>query len=359
MAGRLRKARLGKPVVVRGFPVPFTFWPNAYLERGRLVTSDPWVCLLTHVRQTVNDLGRQNLAVAFLEQAQDFHEAARAAPRTASKPLLHYYSFMNLAKAFLTVHTKMNLKRCEHGLVDPRDNIRKKLTINSQVVRISSPSKIVQLYREFMGKCGFPVPVKPKPTKVVDLLEQIVGIHHITSHALKRSKQYFPVENISFEYDTATKEAWVAFYLDRGQVGNAASGIREHTTCFEEVESPVRDCRRYESKALSYGRSPIEVLRQLVLDTWKDIWSELRPGGYKFWISSVHRKKRRAQLASGYQAMFYFGSVSRYRPDDFAKLVEGKHGWMVQEFINTQPLQFIYFLGSGLIEAEMVTPELA
>lgn len=56
--------------------------------------------------------------------------------------------------------------------------------------------------------------------------------------------------------------------------------------------------------------------------------------------------------------MFYFGSISRYRPDDFYKLVVGKHGWMVQEFINTQPLQFIYFLGCGIVDAEMVVPEL-
>lgn len=81
-------------------------------------------------------------------------------------------------------------------------------------------------------------------------------------------------------------------------------------------------------------------------------------GRYRFWISSIPKNKRRTQLASGYQAMFYLGSVSRYRPDDYHKLAEGKHGWMVQEFINTQPLQFIYFLGSGIVQAEMVAPEL-
>jgi hypothetical protein len=355
----LKGLKVGKPVKVRGLPVPFTFWPEAYLERGRLVTSDPWACLMGHVHQTAKSIARRNLAIAFLEQAQDFHHAAKAAPRMGSKPLLHYYSFMNLAKLFLALRTSLDLKRCAHGLGEPARNIGRKLTIASQAVKISdSSTKRLQLYREFIEECGFAVPVKPKPTKVIDLLEQIVGIHRITSHTLKRNRQYFPITNIMFEFDRQNKKAWITLYVNRAEVGKAAADVRKHSTSFVEVESLINDQRRYESKPMRYTKSPIQVLRQLVLNTWKDIWSELRPGGYRFWMSSIDNRKRRAQLASGYQTMFYFGSVSRYRPDDFYKLAEGKHGWMVQEFINTQPVQFIYFLGSGIVNAEMVVPEL-
>lgn len=359
MPGRYRRARIGKQVSTCGLPVPFTFWPEAYVERGRLVTSDPWACLLSYIRQNIRSTTRQNRALAFLEQAQDFYHAA-GTPRMGSKPLLLYYSFMNLVKVFLTVHTTLDLKRCIHGLIESNENIRKRLTITSQVVKIGTARGThLSLYREFMKECGFPVPANPQGTKVVDLFEQIVGIHRITSYTLKRNRQYFPIKDICFEYEPSIKEVWISFYIDRDEVDNsAASGIRKHTTCFQEVESPKSCCRRYESDSMRYSRSPMQVLRKLVLNTWKDIWSELRPGRYKFWISSVHKDKRRAQLASGFQAMFFLGSVSRYRPDDFYKLIEGKHGWMVQEFINTQPLQFIYFLGSGIADAEMVVPEL-
>ena len=361
MPGRYRRARIGEKVVVRSVSVPFTFWPEAYVERGSLVTSDPWSCLQSYVHQQVQNNTKKNLAITFLEQSQDFHHAAKSAPRLGSKPLLHYYSFLNLVKAFLTVRSNLDLKRSMHGIKEVDENIRKYLTITSQLVKINdSGTGRTQIYREFMKECSFSVPVKPTPTKVVDLLEQIVGIHRITSHTLKKSKQFFFVKEISFEYDPNTKEAWIAFYIDRRQIttDTAASDIRKHMTSFEEVESPRRDCRRYESTSMKYRKSPIQVLRGLVLSTWEDIWSELHPGEYKFWISSINKEKRRAQLASGYQAMFYFGSISRYRPDDFYKLVEGKHGWMIQEFINTQPLQFIYFLGSSIVEAEMVVPVL-
>ena len=361
MAGRYRGARKGQKVVVRSVHVPFTLWPDEYITRGRLITSDPWACLRSYVRQEMKPGPKQNRAIAFLMQAEDFFEAA-SAPRIASKPLLYYYSFMNLTKAFLTVHTNLDLKRCVHGLKEPPDNTHKRLTITSQFVKANDGGGTrIQLYREFMKECGFPLPKKVAPVKVMDLLEQIVGIHRITSHTLKRTRQYFLINDISFECDPASKQAWITLYVGRQEIEDAATQVRQNTTSFDEVESPQdkRSCRRYESKPIHYTSSPSQVLRELVLCTWQDIWSELRPGGYRFWFSSIPKAKRRAQLASGYMAMFYFGSVSRYRPDAFQKLIDGKHGWMVQEFINTQPLQFIYFLGSGLVDTEMVPPELA
>lgn len=176
---------------------------------------------------------------------------------------------------------------------------------------------------------------------------------------MKTSTKYFPIFEVNFEYNPQEKEVWIAFSVSKADLGSeAARGVRMNTASFHEVRSPDKEYRRYESNPMKYKYSPIKVLRKLVLSTWKDIWSELHPGRYKFWVSSIDKNKRRAQLASGYQAMFYFGSVARYRPDDFYKLAEGEHAWMVQEFINTQPLQFIYFLGSGIVDAEMVVPEL-
>mgnify|MGYP006290453331 CR=1 FL=1 len=358
MSGRYRRARTGKQVTVSGVPVPFTFWPDAYVARGRVITSDPWSCFASHVCSSGCSMKRRNLALAFLEQAQDFYLAANT-PRMGARSLLYYYSFMNLVKACLVMQTNLDLTKCIHGLREPRENIRSRLTITSQAVQIDDRrGNSLPLYREFMKICGFPIQRQPAPTKVIDLLEQIVGIHGVWSHTLKRTRKYFAVKEIVFEHDPTTKEAWISLSVDRSEVGNAASDIQKHMSSFEEVESPVRSCRRYECHPIKYTKSPKQVLRTLVLSTWKDIWSELRPGRYQWWITSINGKKRRAQLASGYQAMFFLGSVARYRPDDFYKLLESKHGWMLREFINTQPLQFIYFLGSGLIDAEVVVPEL-
>lgn len=341
--------------------MPFTFWPKSYIDNGQIITLDPWRCLQVYIHQCVKDTGQKNRALAFLEQSEDFHRAA-SAPRVASKPLLHYYSFLNLAKAFLVVKKGMQLNYCMHGLKEPDDNVRRRLTITSQCVKPndSSVGRRIQIYRKFIRECGFSVPAKPKPFKLVDLLEQAVNINGIISRSMGRAPQFFLIRDIAFECDPDAKKVWISFYVSKDDLAVSSAAprnLRENTTSFEEVESPREGLRRYESKiALDYNKSPIQVLSKLVRDNWHDIWSEVVPGGYRFWASTIPKNKRLAQLAAAYQTMFYFGSITRYRPDDFHKLADGKHGWMVQEFVNTQPLQFVYFLGSGMMDAEMVLP---
>lgn len=364
--GRYRKPRPGDQVQAKGMNIPFTFWPDALASGGGITTLDPWRCLQVHIHQSSLKARQQKRALAFLEQAEDFHLAA-SEPRMASKPLLHYYSFLALAKAFLVVQRGIDLDHGVHGLSDPAANIRKRLNITSQTVRVPDapspkPGKInrVHVYREFVQQCGFSVPAKAKLAKVVDLLEQTVSISRVTSRTMQTPRRFFSIDSIEFRYDSTKKEVWIHFAVLRDDLAgssNAASDLRKHTTGFEEVESDCDKSRHFESRvAITYTRSPLDSLSELVRNQWHDIWSEMIPGGYRFWVSTLPKTKRLSQLAAGYQAMFYFGSVTRYRPDDFHKLADGKHGWMVQEFINTQPLQFIYFLGSGMIGTELAAP---
>jgi len=360
---KLPTLRAGQEVRVDGVEIPYTFWPDAYIKHGRVVTADPWRCLALHIRRSVRDTGRRNKALAFLDQAEEFYRAG-AAPQLASKPLLYYYCFMNLAKVLLVVkREEIDLTRCFHGLREGKDNVRKRLRIQSQAVEIDQPRGPgrVSVYTEFVKECGFEVQEEDRPTKLLDLLEQTVSIHRITSQALEHERRFFPVDRVAFECCTVSKKAWVALHLrpdDLAAYPKALDEVCRRSAGFHRV-NPIREgLVRLESDPVAYEQCPSEALGLLARATWSDIWSELCPGRYRFWVSTIPKRQRLAQVASGYQAMFYFGSVARYRPDDYRKLAEGEHGWMVQEFINSQPVQFIYLLGSGIMDAEMVMPEL-
>jgi hypothetical protein len=54
--------------------------------------------------------------------------------------------------------------------------------------------------------------------------------------------------------------------------------------------------------------------------------------------------------------MFYLGSLTRYKPADFDKIVTHRYSWMVAEFLETQPVQFIYGIASFLGGVEVVRP---
>jgi hypothetical protein len=57
--------------------------------------------------------------------------------------------------------------------------------------------------------------------------------------------------------------------------------------------------------------------------------------------------------------MFYLGSVTRYRPQQFDTLVEGRFGGPVQEVLASQPGQFLYLIASEFAQREVTHPAIA
>ena len=74
-------------------------------------------------------------AVAFVEQAGDFYNAA-AESRLASRPLLYYYAYLNLAKAYLLHQGAQLPEKIRHGLTDPSINIKQRLQFKTQTVHV-------------------------------------------------------------------------------------------------------------------------------------------------------------------------------------------------------------------------------
>lgn len=82
------------------------------------------------------------------------------------------------------------------------------------------------------------------------------------------------------------------------------------------------------------------------------------PQGYRYYVSHLEQaeKFRLPQPAAIYALMFYFGSITRYRPYDWDRFVNGNSQWLVNEFITTQPPQFVYLLACELANNEVTIP---
>ena len=59
------------------------------------------------------------------------------------------------------------------------------------------------------------------------------------------------------------------------------------------------------------------------------------------------------QAAVIYAIMFYLGSIVRYRPYDFDKLVEKKHRWTIDEFMQIAPKQFVILMINELTRSQI------
>jgi len=149
--------------------------------------------------------------------------------------------------------------------------------------------------------------------------------------------------------------------LDRNSLDvRSAIGLLEQSPAiravFDRVDSGNKHEFCFETPAYSLSnrnRAMADLSNALVR---AGIWSVLTSTGYRHYLGPVPQRYRLPQLASVYATMFYLGSVTRYRPYDYETILGGRYAWLVEEFLATQPTQFLYLLASQLTGVEVVQP---
>jgi hypothetical protein len=142
---------------------------------------------------------------------------------------------------------------------------------------------------------------------------------------------------------------------------NAISEVRRRPY-FREVLtqklSPVSDEIWFETQPTTGQRRGIDpaIRRLSVALQTLHLATILTNQGYRYYVCSVSPRDWLPSLAAGYASIFYLGSVTRYKPDDFDKILSGGYSWVVGELLATYPLQFVYGLASELAGVDVVRP---
>lgn len=116
--------RPGRFLHVKGRPLPFSVWPvgrgiRRYGLSDYLFAKSPWAVVRGAVESRAT-AARLAEASAFLDQSENFFDAAQSREPSFT-PLLFYYAFLNLAKAFILASgLATSLDRARHGLMDGR-----------------------------------------------------------------------------------------------------------------------------------------------------------------------------------------------------------------------------------------------
>lgn len=295
-------------------------------------------------------------AEAFWEQAEDFYWAAEESSSSA-KPLLYYYSFMNMVKAFLILRGRSLKATEQHGILYPRPaKSRSQLHTQELVVRHGS-STVTSVFHDFAAQLGVTLPDN-RVMRVGDLLGQIVGIHRAWM-SVTRNDSRFALAQVGLRKQPESQEVFALLsFLSREK--RLAEAIASKNG-WRRVQSDKTDEVYFETKMVRrLGRSYQPAVERLTNDLVSRGMHLLltEHEGYRIYFSHFgHRETARLpQLVSLYAVMFFLGAITRYRPYDFDRFVEGKWGWLVNEFINSQPPQFIYLLTSEMVKNEVVLP---
>lgn len=357
--------REGTAVKPGGHPIRFLLYAPTDANQptsdvGRMLASNPWKCMELHLAAQKRSAVRTQ---AFLKQAQEFFTAAEQAG-PLSQPVLMYYGFLNLAK-MLILHRNpgTDLSRALHGIGEPNDNIRKRFTLTSQKVLIqASRNGRVVVLNELAQTLGYGRLTVGKEWFVRDLLAQIPAIHRPFSHTLRTAERLYVIESGTFLHDHNTRRVWARLRVRRSEFPTAKARLRLNRRRYfgrvlSQVEAEDQQFFSFQSVPIHYGHSPLESLAELCLALRNaGVVSILTPGGYRHYISDFEPRTRVSPIVAAYMAMFFLGSVARYRPLDLGKMREGKFGWVIEEMLATQPDQFLYLAASELLEREVMRP---
>ena len=373
---QLPQARDGEVLNVTKHPVPFSFWPakkttKRSVVNTRVFVSNPWPNIRRCIKDTRITAKAKREALAYCEQSEDFFYAAQVAKLTAAKPLLLYYGFMNLAKAYvLKKKIRPELSSAYHGLISLPVTLNTLPSAKIKAFRGNGNLKFNLFDGFFEALFGEGIAEKEVVYKMDALLPQVITGHRLwvdakNSKSRKPHKERFvALKNLDYMHCKSSKELWLKIAIAPSDLNRANLGITNFTNLsgrglLRAVRNNDGDTHILESvNSVKHKGSPLDYLPMVSSDIRRDIWKTIRTDmpyrKYYFYVCPKNEVKQLLpQILSIYTIMFYLGSVTRYQPARFDKIMDSKYSSFVESFINDQPAQFLYQMASCFEERDV------
>jgi hypothetical protein len=320
---------------------------DARFEMPNVLTNDPFVYVDLWLRRE-----HEEDALFFWRQAASFYRSAESLPIEA-KPVVLYYSFMNAIKALLTARHVTFTAR--HGVGS--HNMRRpggKIVLSNEGVRIFA-NGVLPALSSYFGETEF-----QQVHSLETLLYNLVHIHRTYCLTYPTRRDIFlPLVEPLFRRDDATGETvfeayvggdvdWEAYrrflpsnfrHFSRGTMRVIQSADFVVTTTAIDPQTAdldqLRALNRIVRGRLKYIKGA-STLWYLKVDTPSDI--------------------AREQLTITLAAMHRLSELSRYHPAQLNSLLDGQRNWLLTEFIQMSPPQFIDEIAAEMTGYQILVP---
>ena len=215
--------RTGRRLVISGQPVSFSLWPTrkgvrGYVLQPEVLSNSPWDVIEYRIKEKYGARSKiRKACLSFLEQAKNFYFASQTF-NLSSRPLLLYYAFLNLAKAYILYSgTAANLDKAEHGVAEENARSRK---FEQAIVKLFPASvrrrNVVDLFGQALG-------VKPLSNQtslrvVKHIFPQIVIGHRLWSAASGKAFKFVRCERIEFRQGRRSRRIWLRVSVKRDDI---------------------------------------------------------------------------------------------------------------------------------------------
>ncbi len=294
-------------------------------------------------------------ALAFWDQARSYYVASRHLP-TQSSPLTSYYCFLNAAKSLLTVK---GIDFSDYHGISGKFDPASKRALRNEIVAFKGGGILPALSRFLEEE------EKRDQHSLTDILSQLPFIHRAYRYTFRSHPELFiPVRNVVYRKDdhdyvwiTARIEGRFAdgrslstlpaeFEVDAGYVDECVIRTKKKVKWFGRATSKIEQARARERVATYHRR-----LRQhlVYITASPDLWYVKRQMAGAAYL-------RRYSMTLIMAAMHRLSELSRYDPEGLRKYLDGKENWLLTEFIELAPMQFIDELVCEMTSLEFGTP---
>lgn len=369
---RVRTPKFGEEISTNKTLIPFSFWPAIHSTRWalqrRLYVKDPWATLFEAVYRSPVSKARTDESLSYLDQAEEFYNSGtQVGGRMSVRPLLLYYSILNLAKCLIAVRNPtLDLSHARHGLTATRPHPR---AILGDKIGIRNAPNNVNIFSELMTILDGHAP-HLRDLQVRHLLPQILPGHRLWTYACGRKEQFLNI-NIKGFCDSDRHAAWLRIYADRGELAYLGHGVGSLISSsglpgqWEQVqpEEADRTVVIEQSREIAYVGRPLDCVTDLFRSIRSSLWSVVTTTGAhrKYYLNCDEGlgNHRLPQWSSVYVLFFYLSDLTRYRPVQFDRLLEGRYGPQIESFLAECPSQFLFLMASELLQREVAPADLA
>ena len=373
----LRKIRVGTELKANRRSVPFSFWPVAANNSQRppvqslLFAADPWLIMKRSINDQIAIQETREEASSYIEQASDFYNSALQSHIDAAKPVQLYYSYLNIAKAFVLCRgLQRSLSPIYHGINEAVPN--NGTEFDQAYVQFKRPTGRLQVFDEFIQALGYSQLPNGTQIPIVQLLPQILPGHRLWASAAGKQERFLSLQRVQFTEHKTSRQVWLRLYLykdDLTRLGqpqihvlqqSRISNVFRRVQCDETIGDRQLICFE-ERTATVYRRHGVDEAMKLVNDVRSGLWAIVASSSpyrrYYLYLSPPNTDRFvLPQLASIYALTFYLGSVTRYRPTVFRSILEGDYGPCIAEFVSGHPAQFVYLMASEFAKQDVTQP---
>lgn len=371
-------ARQGTVVQILDRTVEFSRW--AMSKKGqrrwalshRMFATDPWPIIRQAVQRSNIAKDAREAATAFVLQGQAYYVGAREAALAQAKPVLLYYSFLNVAKALILARgVEPKLDKVVHGLSEQLVPNGTEL-VDAYLDAYPTTAKdknVFDLFWKALGGTG----VAGTPKLRLDLpklLPQVVPGHRLWSEGSAERERFIEIASIPLLENKPKKELWSRVQLAskdlrRFNITQAAAlaesglspGWRNVKASSGEVWFEQVQPTPYSDRA---SDEVMTIIEQLAPSVWMTVLDNPPyRKHYLYLCPAAEVVNRLPQLCSIYAIAYYLGSITRYRPHHFQRILDTSYGPVIEAFLNDQPAQFLFLIASEIAKREVTRAALA